>query len=135
MKSRTALLAALLMSGCASEQMGIDSLMSKGAQPVTAAEIRTVVVGAEVAGEGNSGGTLFEVARADGSLGGIGVGTQGSFNYFGTWWVSDNGDYCFDRKSNDWPWSMKGCERWYRLGSDYYAVRGGVLQKRSVRKI
>lgn len=66
---------------------------------------------------------------------GTGVGTQGSFTYFGTWLISDNGDYCFDRKSNDWPWSMKGCENWYRLGADYFAVRGGVLQKRAVRRI
>lgn len=135
MKAWNALLPALLMTGCAVEQVRVDDLLAKGAKRLTAPEIRAVIVGSEVSGEGKLGGTLYEVARADGSLSGTGVGTQGSFSYFGTWSINDNGDYCFARESNDWPWSMKGCERWFVLGSDYFAVRDGVLFRRGTKKL
>lgn len=135
MKAWIASLAALLVTGCATEQMGVDALLAKGARPLTSAEVRAAIVGSEVSGEGKLGGTLYEVARADGSLGGTGVGSNGSFNYFGTWSIDDSSGYCFSRESNDWPWSMKGCEKWYGLGSEYFAVRDGVLQKRSVKRL
>jgi len=135
MKAWIAPLAVFLVTGCAVEQMRIEELTAKGAKPLTASEVRAVIVGSEVSGDGKLGGTLYEVAGADGSLGGTGVGTQGSFTYFGTWSINNNGDYCFSRESRDWPWSMKGCERWFGLGSDYFAVRDGVLYKRGVKRL
>ncbi len=109
-------------------------MASKGGTALTAAQLRALIVGAEI--EGLSGGgvygdvTLTEFVGADGSLHGLASDSQGAINYAGKWSIDDKGRYCFERQ---FPrLTGKGCEQWFKVGPDYFAAGGKMAYRRKI---
>lgn len=132
-------LAASLVVGCATGGSGgsKDSLVAQGATPLSASELRALVVDAEISGYGHSGlGTIYEIDKADGTSSGSVSSTQGMNSFTGTWSIDGSGAYCVDRHGlGDYNFRDRACEYWYKLGTDYYAVRGGLAVKRTVKRL
>jgi hypothetical protein len=137
MKAWNALIAALIVTGCASEQtLNSDTLVSRGGVALDAAQLRGLIVGAEIDGPtglSNYGDvSVDESVGADGSLHGMASDSQGAISYSGKWSIDDSGRYCFERQ---FPRATsKGCEQWFKVGSDYFAASGKLAYRRKVAR-
>ena len=134
MLARTCMVTCLLGASAAGHaQSSIDELIAKGAKPVDAAELRETLAGAVIAGPAYRGKEFQWVLNKDGSVSGWTIWTDGAkYENPGKWSVNDKGQFCFRlaEASGD-----AACQDWFKLGSEYFAVRNGQVLKRTVRKL
>ncbi len=140
MKTLSIPIAIFVIAGCASAGPSRDSLMSQGAKPLTGTELKSTVSGAEVSGESLRSVPFRWDLRADGSVSGEATSArEGGSAIAGKWIINDRGQLCYQQVTTTsvvygtYPWPV-GCEDWFKLGADYYAIENGKTMKRSVKK-
>lgn len=130
--------ACAVLTACAGPSSGAHSrqdLESKGAKRLAAGELRPVLTGARVSGDSLRGIAHLEWSLGgDGALNGTVSSQHGSFTQTGTWNITDDGKLCYAVVGSIAEASARGCQEWYRLGSDHYAVEGARAVKRDVAR-
>jgi hypothetical protein len=122
-------------SSAAIAQSSRDELIAKGAKQLGGAELRQLLSGKKISGPTYDGGALSWTLKSDGSFSGSGQYPSGSTDHRGTWSVNEKGQFCFQNLVS-WPGGSNrdvACQDWYRLGSDFYAIRDGNVLKREVK--
>jgi len=111
-----------------------DELMAKGATQLSGTELKLLLSGKQISGPTFDGATLNWTLKSDGSFSGYGQFPNGRTTHVGTWNINEKGQFCF---SNQVSWSGGSlldlaCQDWFRLGTDFYAIRDGHVLKRQV---
>lgn len=125
----------LVASGPARSQTSRDLLIAKGAKALTAVELKRILPGSDIAGAALRGGSIQWTLRTDGSIAGsfydlTGNGTEVA----GTWRIGDKGQFCFRIQGSGGVYTQSSCEDWFKLGSNFYAVRDGEAVRRTIKK-
>ncbi len=129
------------LAACAGPSGGVNSkqdLESKGAQRLAAGELRSALTGSRISGDTLRQRWNIEWSLgSDGALNGSVANQYGSFTQTGTWNVTEDGKFCYTVSGSGGPESggnLRGCQEWYRLGTDHYAVEGTLVAKRVVAR-
>ena len=140
-----ALAAALALAACASDSVedpnpvATDSdIVSRGADPLTAAEIRLYLRDSTLTHVGETRDWHVYLSP-DGQLSGVGIGRddEGRLRSRGTWTaVSDGADGLICRRwDSDWGGGLEGCATVYKYGDDYVFVQRGGPEGEPPREI
>lgn len=113
----------------------LGELLDRGGTPVAAPDVRALIAGATMSGNGVEGRPFDLFMAADGRLTGV-VGFA-RVEAKGTWQVDDQARLCVDLVwGKDQP--LKRCFAWFRLGEQYFEAqdggRGAVLMERRVAR-
>lgn len=133
-----AALAAAMVAASATAQpapKAVGELLDRGGVQLAAADVRALLAGASMRGNGEEGRPFELFMAPDGRLNGV-VGFA-RVEAKGTWLVDDQNRLCVDM-----VWSkgqpLKRCHPWYRLGEQHFqafdADRGAALMPRTVAK-
>lgn len=136
-RTLAALAAAMVAAGAAAQPApkAVGELLDRGGTQLAAADVRALLAGASMRGNGEEGRPFELFMAPDGRLNGV-VGFA-RVEAKGTWLVDDQNRLCVDM-----VWSksepLKRCHPWYRLGEQHFqafdADRGATLMPRTVAK-
>jgi len=117
--------------------MSRRDLEAKGGKRVAATDLRQSITGALVSGRtlSGKGGFWDWDLGADGAVNGTYTNQYGAFQQTGKWHVAEDGKFCYavsGSGSAESGGNLGGCQEWYRLGADLYAVEGTLAMKREV---
>lgn len=114
------LIAALLCAGAAQAQSTLGELLDKGAQKMSAAEVRGLGDVRIVRRAADA--DAYMTMRADGTIVGMVHNKQGSGSSeaVGTWHVEASGQRCVDVQMPAFRMDMKQCGWTYKLGRDVF---------------
>ena len=131
----SAAICVLVATNTARGQSSRDELIAQGAKQLSAAELRQLLSGKEISGPTFGQSTIAWTLKPDGSFSGWGQNMQGEAQNWGTWNVNDKGQFCVEGQARWYGGSdqFSGCTEWFRLGSNFYAVRDGRAVKRQVK--
>jgi len=143
MDKRIVLTAACVVLTACAEFPSMDAGMSrqdleaKGGKRLAATDLRQSITGALVSGRSHTGkGGFWDWnLDTDGAVNGTFTHSKGAFPQTGRWNVTEDGKFCYQVSGSGGAESggyFGGCQDWYRLGADLYAVEGTLAMKREV---
>jgi len=116
-----------------------QELEGKGGKRLAASELRQAIAGTLISGRTHSGRAFWEWnLGADGGVNGTVSWQHGTFPQVGKRHVAEDGKFCYEVAGQGGPESggqIGGCQQWYKLGADFYAVEGTHAMKRDVTRI
>lgn len=131
------LLASVSCQGWAQENLG--SILDAGAQKLSAAEIRSTIVGANVTGPGLKNTTTDINFLPDGTVNGYIYGGGRGMPITGTYKIMDDGKLClhYEFKAVFPPYDA--CVNYFSLSSDFYLThsdtdRNSEILKRTIKR-
>ena len=122
------LLALLFATPALAQQETLESILAKGAKRLSAAEIKTTLVGNSVEGPFTDGAVLTVYYKGDGSLGGTNH-TEGA-SFYGSWTVDDRGVQCLEYSIPGWGGGST-CRLWFQIGNVFYVLESESDEDRS----
>ena len=123
----TALLAAPLV---AHAQYKIEELVAKGAQVMSAEQLRAAFVGKNLAGLTEQGWDVEYRLIPGGKLEGMMHTQRGSSGIIGTWSINEKNQICGDITSVRWGIRSQRCSWYWRVGDEYYVTNSRAEMKR-----
>ncbi len=140
MDKRIVLTAACVVLTACAGLPGVDTGMSrqdleaKGGKPIAAADLQQSITGALVSGRTPNGRAFVDWSLdGNGTISGTISNQHGAFSQTGKWNVTADGKFCYTVSGPAESGGNKnGCQGWYRLGADLYAVEGTYAMKREV---
>jgi len=114
--------------------MSRQDLEAKGGKRLAAADLQQSVTGALVSGSSPSGRACVDWSLdGNGTINGTISNQHGAFPQTGKWSVSEDGKFCYTvAGAPEAGGNLSGCQEWFRLGADLYAVEGTSAMKREV---
>lgn len=114
----------------------VGDLLDRGGSRVAAQDMRSLVTGASVSGNGLGGGPFILRLAADGRVNGVAGFARVEVN--GTWEVDDKGQLCLKVSWSSGAESRSRCFPWFKLGEQYFesplADHGSALMPRIVSR-
>jgi hypothetical protein len=112
----------LLGAGAAHAQYKVSEIIAKGGQVMTAAQIRSEIVGRKVSGISENG-LQFELELApDGKLEGMIYTPRGAGGIDGKWSLSAKNQVCTDFKFSLTGARIERCNWYFKVEDEYYAT-------------
>ena len=125
MNTRSALLfvAAVAIPGSACAQYKVSDIVAKGAQVMTADQIRAEIAGSTVTGTTENGFQFELELGRDGAVRGMIYNPRGGASgATGSWSVNAKNQICSDMTFTAWGTSNRRCNWYWKAGDEYYAT-------------
>jgi hypothetical protein len=103
-------------------QYKIEELVAKGAQVMSAEQLRAAFVGKNLAGLTEQGWDVEYRLIPGGKLEGMMHTQRGSSGVIGTWTINEKNQICGDITSVRWGIRTQRCSWYWRVGDEYYVT-------------